>query len=125
MSDRVAASRVWFAEYTALLEEGIATMTAGGCLTVDFAARCQELDEAVRTLGGDALRAAAGGPGGSRLIASWEEARTRFEATLKDERAALEQRLESCSRARTGLQGYASTGQWLKSTGGRYLHRSG
>ena len=123
MNDRVASSRVWFAEYTALLEEGIAAITAGDGLTVDFATRCQEFDEAVRTLGGDAL--AAAGPGGDKLLASWQETRTRFEAALSEGRVALTQRLESSSRARTGLHGYASTGQWLKSTGGRYIHRSG
>ena len=125
MNDLVEASRVWFAGYAALLEEGIAAMTAGEGLTEDFATRCQEFDEAVRALGGDALRAAAEGPGGEQMLASWHDVRSRFEAAVIDGRAALKQRLESNSRARSGLHGYARTGQWLKSTGGRYIHRSG
>ena len=120
-----AVAERWLAEYALHLEAGAARLEAGEVLPPSFGARCQELDEGVRQLGGDALREAARGPRGPRLIAELGAASARFETLLRASMTRAQDELAGAGKARHGLNGYAATGQWLKATGGRYIERSG
>ena len=120
-----AVAERWLAEYARHLELGAARLEAGEALPPSFGARCQELDEGVRQLGGDALREAARGPAGPHLLANLRAASARFERLLGAAMSQAQEQLSGAGKARHGLNGYAATGQWLKATGGRYIERSG
>ncbi len=119
------AARRWLAEYVEHLELGCARLRGGEPLTPAFADRCQELDDTIRQLGGDALRACARAEGGGDLIAGLQRASARFEAALRGAMTRAEEQLADASKSRQGLHGYAVTGQWLKATGGRFIERTG
>ena len=114
----------WVATYTDHLRVGVRALEGGEPLTPAFARRCQELDDAMRALGGEALREAASTEVGRGLFAELAEAQARFGALARGESARLSERLGSVNRGRSGLRGYVRTGQDMKTTGGFYVDRT-
>jgi|GEM_PF-5711928 len=120
-----AAALQWMAIYEAHLADGVEIMSGGGVLTAAFGQRCQELDDAARALGGPALGSAAATATGRTLMAELATTSREFESLLHGGLERLASQRETATRSREGLNGYATTGQWLKATGGRYIERTG
>jgi len=117
--------RDWLSEYATHLWTGSKALSAGEPLTQAFAIRCQELDDRIRSIGGDALRAASEWEDFDHCMAEVDKASVAFEAELARRMSEISGELHGNTRARKGLLGYASTGLWLKNQEGRYIDRIG
>ena len=117
--------RDWFSEYATHLWVGSKALSAGEPLTQDFGVRCQELDDRIRSIGGDALRAASELEDFDHFMAEVERASAAFEAELARRMSEISGERHDNTRARKGLLGYASTGLWMKNQEGRYIDRIG
>lgn len=124
IEDGSRAVLAWVATYTDHLRAGVRSLEGGEPLTQAFARRCQELDDSLRALGGDALREVAATGSGRDLLAELAEAQDRFGALARGEAARLSGRLNGVNRGRSGLRGYVRTGQDMKTTGGFYVDRT-
>lgn len=120
-----AEIRAWLSEYAAHLLRGVGKLDAGEPLTQDFDERCQELDDQIRSLGGDALRAAAETEDFNALWDGVRKASEAFGFALAARMTEVAGERSGASRARVGLQGYAAIGLSLKNQEGRYIERTG
>lgn len=124
IQDGSRAVLAWVATYTDHLQVGVQALEGGEPLTQAFARRCQELDDSLRALGGDALREAAASRAGRELLAELADTQARFGSLARVQAARLSEGLGGVSRGRSGLRGYVRAGQDLKTTGGFYVDRT-
>ena len=118
-----SAIHTWFADYAAHLDAGTAALGEGENPDSGWQERCQEFDDQLRSLGGEAIGEASSVGPGPELVGRVRAARARFEKASSEHLLRLQSQMQATAQGRKGLRGYGEAGRRMTDGSSLYIER--